>query len=1131
MDPLSISFGVAGVLPLIAKVIATAHQYVQAVAGAKNMIASLILELEVLESAVRNLESLLRGESLAAADVKFDQMSVLLSCTAAIETKMQALARKLDRDSAQKTLGRLLRWPLTEKEHQRTVTELRGFSTWIQLALSVDGCRLLARTSDSVVSVLAQQLEQQRATRRLEDAASRLGGAVREQTALLERGADRERRESVLDWLSTARHDARHAILQRSRARDTGSWLLASAAFTRWRDGLAASRVLWCNGIQGSGKTMLACAAIDELRSRPARPHAALAYYYFDYQDHRSQGPLAVVSCILRQLLEQLPELPAAVKELYETRSTLQGRQLPEYERLLEEIVRLPEATYIVFDALDESEHIRYMLQLVDRLDALGSCHVLVTSRPHVHEQLPVSQTYSEIKIEAQEEDIRRYVLEQCEVANIHQIADEQFAQQLVDKLTQSASGMFLLPVLQLRTVLNEPTIGEMEDKLEQLTDTLSDAFEDTLSRIQRLPGSRSRLALSALMHLTHAKRLFQASELSDILALRPDSTSVNAKYRPTARMILDCCQGLAALDEQTGQLRLAHYAIQEYLVSASETLFPQFQSRLAVDCLNYMMLDDFNSGPLMTKVEIDSRLAAYPFLSYASAFWGSYVKPVETDPEVWNKLLTFYTSVRAASAATQVLYYQKGYHEGYYGIRESVSTSPLHQAAVNCLIHSIRGLLEHFDVNEVTNMGTTPVIKAASSGQVAVVELLLEKGADPRIQNWYGDAMQCAAEAGECGTIRKLVEWGMSPQGEGIDRRSPLSCAMDRDYAHAVEVLVDLGADLHLESEDDWENAFLEACHRNAEKTIDMMLRREWVDFRSHHHLTVLALRMASLPMLRHLISAGANINAVDNRGHTALWYETQGDSSEAAHILQEAGATLDGNTESMEVDAHDLSVKGNEKLSFDGSEKHIHEQIYDYSSSPKSNKMNAPPRQFRVDKPSFGRHYNLLWPNGQPAFYCAISKFTPNTPNLVLHAGADPAAPVVATSHLGGGHDVRLAVGTDGPQPQCESMQRAAAFRGGQYDFQMNVPASGWEQASSRRTYSWQRCGSSFYKLVDAQTGSLVASFDKGGMLSQGGDLRINEQRGPLFDFMVVISFLSIYEEAAKSKRRKGAVMGAVF
>ncbi|KAJ6789663.1 hypothetical protein PWT90_08677 [Aphanocladium album] len=189
----------------------------------------------------------------------------------------------------------------------------------------------------------------------------------------------------------------------------------------------------------------------------------------------------------------------------------------------------------------------------------------------------------------------------------------------------------------------------------------------------------------------------------------------------------------------------------------------------------------------------------------------------------------------------------------------------------------------------------------------------------------------------------------------------------------------------------------------------------------------------------------------------------------------------------------------------------------------------MNAA-RQFHIDKPSFGRHYSILWPTGQPAFYCDISKFTPNKPSLTLHAGADPSAPVVASSFLSSGHHVRFGVGSGNAPPRWETMQRASAWSGGQYDFQVDVPPSRWEPAA-RKTYAWQQCSSSFYKLVDAMTGNVVASFNRGGMFSQGGDLQINEERGPMFDFMVVISFLSIYEEAAKSKRKKKAVMGAVF
>lgn len=440
--------------------------------------------------------------------------------------------------------------------------------------------------------------------------------------------------------------------------------------------------------------------------------------------------------------------------------------------------------------------------------------------------------------------------------------------------------------------MLNEPTIGEMEDKLNGLTNLLSDAFEETLNRINRLPASRSRLALSSLMHLTHAKRFFKASELSDVLALRPDSASLNPRYRPTTTMILDCCQGLVTLDDETNQLRLAHYSIQEYLVSRSESLFPQFEVSLASTCLQYLLLDDFKSGALETDDEIESRLEAYPFLLYVSMFWGKYIQPIETQPTIWSKLFEFFGSPSALAVSAQILYYQKGYHEGYYGFDESVSWTALHQAAANNLQHSTRALLENVDVNSATVMGSTPVIRAASSGHVAVVELLLQRGANPRMRNWYGNALQCAAEAGQCDTIRHLVQWGMDPSCKGTSR-SPLSCTLDHDHAEAFELLVDLGADIHLLDKDWYENAFLEACHRNGERTVDMMLKRGWIN-KHEPNQTVLALRVATPPMLRHLVDIGFDINAVDSHGNTVLGLAKKDQDESRVSILRQAGAFL---------------------------------------------------------------------------------------------------------------------------------------------------------------------------------------------------------------------------------------------
>jgi hypothetical protein len=182
----------------------------------------------------------------------------------------------------------------------------------------------------------------------------------------------------------------------------------------------------------------------------------------------------------------------------------------------------------------------------------------------------------------------------------------------------------FLLPVLQLRTILEEPTLGEMEDAFDSISHDLDAAFGETLLRIKSLPGSRSRLGMSALMWISHAKRPLHISELIDALAVRRELTKLDAKYRPSLHMILECCQGLVIMDAKSHFMRPAHYTIQEYLTSHAGTIFPRAAAEMASTCLRYLMFEDFADGPWKDKDEIESRMSSYPFLWYAASTWGS---------------------------------------------------------------------------------------------------------------------------------------------------------------------------------------------------------------------------------------------------------------------------------------------------------------------------------------------------------------------------------------------------------------------------------------------------------------------------------------------------------------------------
>jgi hypothetical protein len=256
MDPLSLSIGIAGILPLIASAITISKEYIDTVRSARESIATLVIELEALQSNVANLHDLLKGDLFSHTAVRFHESSVLLTCSTACEAKLRSLCKTLGQEAKRKR-SRFL-WPFTEKEYQKTIQELRNFTNWMQFALSVDGCRLLSQTSDDVLKLMGQQLEQFRAVQTLEADTLQILDIVKDQRRTIEVNIERETRRSILNWISTSKYYQKHQLTQASRAQNTGMWILERDEFILWRDDSSPSNVLVCHGIQGSGKTNLA---------------------------------------------------------------------------------------------------------------------------------------------------------------------------------------------------------------------------------------------------------------------------------------------------------------------------------------------------------------------------------------------------------------------------------------------------------------------------------------------------------------------------------------------------------------------------------------------------------------------------------------------------------------------------------------------------------------------------------------------------------------------------------------------------------------------------------------------------------------------------------------------------------
>ena len=431
--------------------------------------------------------------------------------------------------------------------------------------------------------------------------------------------------------------------------------------------------------------------------------------------------------------------------------------------------------------------------------------------------------------------------------------------------------------MLQIQTILNKPTAGEMEEALGQMPRDIEDAFGETLQRIQNQPDGQNTLGLNTLMWLAHARRPLLVAELSEAIAIRPGSASLNSKFRPSQKRMVDCCLGLAAVDEKSAVIRLMHHSVQEYLYKNRSRVFHTGERDIAQKCITYLLFGPFAPGPRQSSAEIAELVSHHIFVSYAARHWGEHVLEAN-HAEVDALALQFLRTEAQRGCSHQILHYTRNYREEYWREEEAKSCNGLHLAAIFGLEELAKQLLDagEVEINVATSIGTTALMKAASYGHEPFIRLLLSRKADLTKENWYGTALHAAAEAGQVSAILELVEAGVDVDIGGRQGRSPLHCATVSGHRKAMQILLDLGADINL------------VCHN------------------SYTALQYAILWEHSLDIIKFLLENGANTEIRRSDGATALHDAAATDSEEATLLLLRYGANVDAEAADIGTPLH---------------------------------------------------------------------------------------------------------------------------------------------------------------------------------------------------------------------------------
>ncbi|KAI9146888.1 Pathogen-related protein [Paramyrothecium foliicola] len=582
-----------------------------------------------------------------------------------------------------------------------------------------------------------------------------------------------DQKSAFLDWISVEDFALQQLDFLERRHEGTGRWLLESTEFRNWTQGL--NKTLFCPGIPGGGKTILASTVINHLQTTVGDDdRVAVAFLFCNFRRKAEQSARDLLSSLLRQLVAQREDLPPGLLKVQ-----LQCKQKKRHTTFQEIVNGLQETAsyfsrcFLVVDALDESKvssdgRDRFLDEIF-RLQQLSSINLFATSR-HIPDIEARFSNVPKIEIRGHSDDIRAFLASSLHGFRTFVSRNPSLETEILEEISKAVDGMFLLADLYMQSLKEKMTAKEIRSTLKALprlkegTSTSRDqaitpkaraaydqAYDTCMERIlSQHPDSRD-WAAKILGWISRAKRPLETVELQQALALdlSDGGNDTEEDSMPAIEDIVSVCAGLVIVDEQSNIIRLVHYTTQEFFDRTWQKWFPTAEENISNICLGYIQshrddvrLDIFalvSNGSLRSRVEM--------FAKYITQNWGYHCRACSLDGSStildmlsdWDEAMIFSRATSIAAYFGLVKTIQRLATSGVLlEPYDSQDPGPLYCAVQQRNHATLRLLLELGAKPDSTMRGRTPFYLAAMEGDAVAMSILVEHGANP---NWRADS------------------------------------------------------------------------------------------------------------------------------------------------------------------------------------------------------------------------------------------------------------------------------------------------------------------------------------------------------------------------------------------------------